>query len=123
MKLAASRGLVDVIIKRDRTRNDAAHINVVLRHTETETDFATLPLTAQSCDAVVIMIVASIVNALEARTAIGLNPDEEGLIRVRVGQDPALGKFDPLVATFLAAYERETDAALTRVAYEKGKDE
>jgi hypothetical protein len=122
MKLAAARGLVDVIIERDRTRNDAAHINVVLRYPETETDFATLPLTAKSCDAIVIMLVASFANALEARGAIGLDPDEDGLLRVRISQDPSLGRFDPLVATFINAYEKETDAMLTRLDHEKDND-
>jgi hypothetical protein len=120
--LAATRGLIDLIIERDRTRTDAAHLQIVLRSTETETDFATLPLTARTCDAGVIMIVAAIATALESRDRVGLDCDEEGLLRVRIMQSQDVGKFDPLIAAFIAAYNRESDAMLTRIDHEKDKD-
>ena len=111
MRFAASRTGVDIVIERDPARIDAPHIRICLQNNETRVVFATLPLTAANADSCAVVIVAALSLALESREAVGL----DGPIMVRVSRDKSLGKFDPIVESFMRAYERTTSDQLERV--------
>jgi phosphoenolpyruvate-protein kinase (PTS system EI component) len=114
-KLAATRGIVELVVEPDANRDGGTSYRLAVRQESNRKTFATMNLTARTAEPAAILIAAALANALDYREAIGLDMDGEGLLRVIVMQDSRLGRYDPLVAAFVDAYNRATDDAMTRV--------